>query len=227
MHTRETERVQPQDVIEVAARRLGDVPRTGEILEVMGGAGHTHYRVRWEDEHESLFYPAGHTRIHRSSERQVDLKPSAEALIDLLRRSDVEFELLPHRRTLNATSEAQVLGVLPQMTAKTVVVRADGGCVRAVVPASRRLSLEKIGELLGAEAALLTEPELDGSYPQFELGAVPPFGGPEGDHVVVDRALSECDYIVLAAGAHDASLRLRPRDLIAVAHARVADIADD
>ena len=36
----------------------------------------------------------------------VDLKPSAEALIDLLRRSDVEFELLPHRRTLNASSEA-------------------------------------------------------------------------------------------------------------------------
>ena len=126
----------------------------------------------------------------------VDLKTSREALIDVLRRSDVEFELLPHRRTLNATSEARVLGVLPQMTAKTVVVRADGGCVRAVVPASRRLSLDKIGELLRAEAVLLTETELDGSYPQFELGAVPPFGGPEGDRVVVDRALSECDSIV-------------------------------
>jgi len=49
----------------------------------------------------------------------VDLKPSVEALIDVLRRSDVEFELLPHRRTLDATSEAQVLGVLAQMTAKT------------------------------------------------------------------------------------------------------------
>jgi hypothetical protein len=107
----------------------------------------------------------------------VDLKPSVEALIDLLRRSDVEFELLPHRPTPNAASEAQVLGVLP---------RADGGCVRAVVPASRRLSLDKIGELLGADAALLTDAELDGSYPRFELGAVPPFGGPEGDRVVVD-----------------------------------------
>lgn len=157
----------------------------------------------------------------------VDLKPAVSALVDVLRRSDVEFELLPHRRALNATSEARALGVLPQMTAKTVVVRAEGGCVRAVVPASRRLSLEKIGELLGAEAALLTEPELDGSYTQFELGAVPPFGGPEGDQVVVDRALSECDSIVLAAGAHDTSLRLRPRDLVAVAHAQVADIADD
>jgi Ala-tRNA(Pro) deacylase len=165
--------------------------------------------------------------VRTQETEMVNLKPSAEALIDLLRRSDVEFELLPHRRTRNATSEAQELGVLPQMTAKTVVVRADGGCVRAVVPASRRLSLEKIGELLGAEAALLTEPELDGSYPQFELGAVPPFGGPEGDRVVVDRALSECASIVLAAGTHDASLRLRPRDLIAIAHAQVADIAGD
>jgi Domain of unknown function (DUF1918) len=138
IHTPERAVVEPHDLIEVAARRLGDVPRIGEILEVLGGPGHTHYRVRWEDEHESLFYPAGHTLIHRSSEHHVHLKPSAEALIDLLRRSDVEFELLPHRRTLNATSEARALGVLPQMTAKTVVVRADGGCVRAVVPASRR-----------------------------------------------------------------------------------------
>ncbi len=225
MHTRESVEVEPHDVIEVAARRLGDVPRTGEILEVLGGADHTHYRVRWEDGHESLFYPAGDTRIHRSSEHHVHLKPSAEALIDLLRRSDVEFELLPHRQTLNATSEARALGVLPQMTAKTVVVHADGGCVRAVVPASRRLSLEKLGQLLGAEPGLLTEPELDGSYPQFELGAVPPFGGPEGDKVVVDRELAECDYVILAAGAHDVSLRLRPRDLIAIAHAQVADIA--
>jgi Ala-tRNA(Pro) deacylase len=114
---------------------------------------------------------------------------------------------------------------MPQQVAKTVVVRAGGGCVRAVVPASCRLDLEKLAALLGSETMLLTESELDGAYPQFELGAVPPFGGPRGDRVVVDTALVDAGYVVVEAGTHDASLRLRPRDLVALADAEVADIA--
>ena len=149
----------------------------------------------------------------------------SKKLVDLLRQADIEFEVLPHRRTETATSEARALGVLPHDTAKTVVVRAEGGCVRAVLPASRRLSLDLLGRVLGCAPTLLTEAELDGSYPQFELGAVPPFGGPEGDRVVLDSGLAACEYVVLEAGAHDASIRLRARDLVAVAHAEVADIA--
>jgi Ala-tRNA(Pro) deacylase len=214
-------------VIEVNGRRVGDKQRTGEVLEVLGTPDHAHYRVRWDDGHESLFYPAGDTRIRSSTHRALELKPAVKELVELLRGADVEFELLPHRRTQTATSEARALGVLPQETAKTVIVRADGGCVRAVIPASSRVSLEKLGELLGAEPTLLTEAELDGSYPQFELGAVPPLGGPEGDRVVVDIGLEAREYIVCEAGTHDTSLRLRSRDLLTVARASVADIATD
>jgi Ala-tRNA(Pro) deacylase len=163
--------------------------------------------------------PTAHKRVGEG------LKSPSKELVDLLRQSKIEFELLPHPRTQTATSEARALGVPPQETAKTVVVRGDGGCVRAVLPASCRLSLELLGRVLECEPTLLTEAELDGSYPQFELGAVPPFGGPEGDRVVLDRSLAECDHVVFEAGEHDASLRLRSRDLIAVAGAQVADIA--
>jgi FtsP/CotA-like multicopper oxidase with cupredoxin domain len=31
--------------------------RRGEVLEVLGAPGHHHYRVRWEDGHESILYP--------------------------------------------------------------------------------------------------------------------------------------------------------------------------
>jgi prolyl-tRNA editing enzyme YbaK/EbsC (Cys-tRNA(Pro) deacylase) len=172
-------------VIEVTGRRVGDVPRTGEILEVLGAPGHVHYRVRWDDEHETLFYPAGDTRIRKAADRPLELKPATKELVELLQQSDIEFELLPHRRTQTATSEARALGVLPQETAKTVVVRADGGCIRAVVPASVRLNLEKLATF-GAEPTPPDGSGLDGSYPQFELGAVPPLGA-GGDRVVVDR----------------------------------------
>jgi hypothetical protein len=36
----------------------GQPARRGEIVELLGGEGHEHYRVRWDEQHESLVYPA-------------------------------------------------------------------------------------------------------------------------------------------------------------------------
>jgi Domain of unknown function (DUF1918) len=42
----------------VEARGLhGQSSRRGEIVELLGGAGHEHYRVRWDEQHESILYP--------------------------------------------------------------------------------------------------------------------------------------------------------------------------
>jgi len=36
---------------------VGGGKRTGEIVEMLGAAGHPRYRVRWEDGHESIIAP--------------------------------------------------------------------------------------------------------------------------------------------------------------------------
>jgi len=36
----------------------GQPPRRGEILELLGGEEHERYRVRWDEQHESIVYPA-------------------------------------------------------------------------------------------------------------------------------------------------------------------------
>ncbi len=220
MVTQQSEEVAAGDLIEIEGRRVGDTPRVGEILEVLGTPDRPHYRVRWSDGHESVFYPAGGTTIRRSRSAPA----ATDELARMLRDADVEFELLPHRRTQTATGEARALGVLPQETAKTVVARFADGYVRAVVPASRRVDTTKLAAAIGADVTLLTEAELGDEYPEFELGAVPPFGGREGDRIVVDSELAGCEYVVLAAGVHDKSLRLRARDLIQVADGEVAEI---
>jgi hypothetical protein len=51
------------DLIEIGGARVGEARRTGEILEVLGPPGHEHYRVRWEDERETLFYPSDHASV--------------------------------------------------------------------------------------------------------------------------------------------------------------------
>jgi hypothetical protein len=56
-------KAKPGDVIEVEGRAVGMPGRSGEILEVLGEADHPHFRVRWEDGHESIFYPSSDARV--------------------------------------------------------------------------------------------------------------------------------------------------------------------
>ena len=57
------------DVIVVSGHRVGDRERLGEILETLGEAGHAHYRVRWEDGTENIFYPGNDATIRRAHAR--------------------------------------------------------------------------------------------------------------------------------------------------------------
>jgi hypothetical protein len=45
------------DLIEITGHAVGDAPRTAQVIEVLGDGEREHYRVRWEDGHESVFYP--------------------------------------------------------------------------------------------------------------------------------------------------------------------------
>jgi len=51
------------DLVVIEEHRLGESRRIGEILELLGEPGHEHYRVRWEDERESIFYPSNDATI--------------------------------------------------------------------------------------------------------------------------------------------------------------------
>ena len=54
------------DLIEITGHKTGDAPRTAQILEVLGDPGHEHYRVRWEDDHESIYFPGMDAQITRA-----------------------------------------------------------------------------------------------------------------------------------------------------------------
>jgi Ala-tRNA(Pro) deacylase len=153
------------------------------------------------------------------------------ALRDLTERLDalhVRYELLHHPRTTTAASEARALHVPDADVAKTIVLVAPHGCVRAVVPASARLGVKKVQDLL-EEYSLepAGEPDLARLFPEFELGAVPPFGGVRRDLAVLDRSLLARAAVVVEAGTHEESIRLSPEDLVRVCDARVADIRRD
>lgn len=143
-----------------------------------------------------------------------------------LEQAGVDFDVLDHPRTERATDEAGALGVDPGQVAKTLVVRVPSGNVRAVVAASERIDLHKVAAVLdvgGKKVQLASEDDLARDYADFELGAVPPFGG-RADPVIVDERLAALDSVVLEAGSHDRSVRLKSADLVRLTNAQVADI---
>jgi len=53
------------DLIVIEGHRVAESRRIGEILEVLGTADREHYRVRWDDDHESIFTPGSDAVIQR------------------------------------------------------------------------------------------------------------------------------------------------------------------
>ena len=53
------------DEIVITGHSVGDTPRTAEILEVLGEPGRERFHVRWEDGHESIYFPADDAIIRR------------------------------------------------------------------------------------------------------------------------------------------------------------------
>ena len=152
-----------------------------------------------------------------------------EELMRELARSGLDYEVMAHPPTMTAADEARAIDVPADEVAKTLVLTTDAGYVRAVVSASERLDLHKVRELLGdgKNTRLATETELVAAYPMFELGAVPPFGGPAGDRTIFDSSLAQHDSVVVEAGSHRESVRVKTQDLLTITHAEIADIRAD
>lgn len=52
------------DRITVESNKVGGATRTGEVVEVIPGAGGSaHYRVRWDDGHETTFFPSSDAHV--------------------------------------------------------------------------------------------------------------------------------------------------------------------
>jgi Ala-tRNA(Pro) deacylase len=141
----------------------------------------------------------------------------------------VEYEVIEHERRFTAAAEARAAGVVPADAAKDVVLRDGDAYLLAVIPASERLDLRKAQAVLDAEdrPQLATEQELAERFPEFEVGALPPFGPIHRIPQLVDSRLLAHDRIVCAAGDHRHSLRIDPSEIVRLAEATVADLCQD
>jgi len=151
-----------------------------------------------------------------------------ERVTDWLDERGVEYELTTHAETFNAAAEARAAGVPAGYVAKTIVLHEEGSYRLVVIPASRRLDLSRLRELSGGSPRLrlASEHEMARDFPDFEVGAVPPFGPLLPAPEIVDIRLLYHDRILCGAGDHRHAVSLDPRDLLRMAEPHIADICE-
>jgi Ala-tRNA(Pro) deacylase len=151
------------------------------------------------------------------------------AIIQFLDGAGIEHELIEHEPTMSAAAEARAAHYPPDQVAKTVFLHDGSAHVIAAIPASQRLDLHKLREVLGAtrELRLASEDEIARDFPSLEVGAVPPFGPMVPAAEVIDRALLEQQRILCPAGDHRHSVLVDPRDVVRITASKIADICQD
>ena len=133
----------------------------------------------------------------------------ATRLRSFLEAHQVPFETIEHPIAFTAQEEAAASHVPGHAWAKTVAVVVDGSPALAVVPATRRLDVEKFRALVGAKhVEIATEPEFEGLYPDCDLGAMPPFGELYGIPTFVDAELRTEARVAFHAGDHATAIEL-------------------
>lgn len=51
------------DEVVIDTPHTGDRQRRGEILEILDHGGVVHYRVRWDDGHQSVYFPGSDAHL--------------------------------------------------------------------------------------------------------------------------------------------------------------------
>ncbi|WP_066558760.1 aminoacyl-tRNA deacylase [Croceicoccus bisphenolivorans] len=137
---------------------------------------------------------------------------------------DVRFEPVVHSRTFEMARAAHAAHIPGRNVAKGVMVKSGKDYVLTVVPASRRLDMDRLGKFLGGKVSLASEAEAARRFPDCEYGAIPPFGEAYGLDTVVDDDMLGSDDVYFEGGDHQTLIAIDAADwnrlLGAARHAR-------
>jgi Ala-tRNA(Pro) deacylase len=127
----------------------------------------------------------------------------AKSLIEYLDGQHIPYTTINHGATYTAQEIAAETHISARSLAKTVMIKLDGKMVMAVVPAAYRVNFHILKEMTGAtNIELAHEDEFMELFPDYETGAMPPFGNLYGLDVYVAESLAEEEAIAFNAGTH-------------------------
>jgi Ala-tRNA(Pro) deacylase len=149
--------------------------------------------------------------------------PILTRLREFLELNKIPFSVHSHPQAYTAQEIADLAHVTGRMLAKVVIVKAGDNLKMLVLPADRRVDLERVKGMLGRDVRLATEAEFRDAFPGCEVGAMPPFGNLFGIPIYVDRSLQQEEEIVFNAGTHTLTAKLAFEDFVRLTEPQIAE----
>ena len=139
-----------------------------------------------------------------------------------LDQEKIKYVSIVHSPAYTAQEVAASAHITGRELAKTVIVQLDGQMAMAVLPANRKIILQDLREVTGADQVkFVPEDKFKKLFPDCETGAMPPFGNLYGMEVFMAASLTENDTIAFNAGSHTEVIKLAFKDFERLVHPNV------
>jgi Ala-tRNA(Pro) deacylase len=146
-------------------------------------------------------------------------------LKEFLDAQDVNYTSIRHTQAYTAVDIARSAHLKDKDLAKTVMLKMDGRLAMAVLPASRKVHVERLRRELGARSVVVArEEDFQDDFPGCELGAMPPFGNLFRMDVYVEPHLAEDREIAFNAGSHSELVQMNYKDFERLVHPRLVSM---
>ena len=134
-------------------------------------------------------------------------------LLSYLDNNQIKYVVITHSQSFTAQQIAASAHISGKELAKTVLLRINGEMAMAVLPAPYLVDLEAIAKVAGTDKVeLCSEDDFLDSFPDCEVGAMPPFGNLYDMEVYVAGALAEDEEIAFNAGTHRELVKMSYQD---------------
>ena len=145
---------------------------------------------------------------------------------DYLEKEKIAYKTSHHNTAYTALEVAGAEHIPGKQMVKSVIVKTgDNTYLMCVLPAIHLIDFEKLKKVSQLyDLRLAEEEEIAKIFPDYEIGAEPPFGHLHGLKVFADSILEEDEEIAFNAGTHTDVVRIKFKDFKRVVNPRIADI---
>jgi Ala-tRNA(Pro) deacylase len=145
-------------------------------------------------------------------------------IVTFLNNQKVPFSVLTHEPVHTSEEATRVRGMEKSTGAKSLLLKSEDNFILAVIPGSERLDSKKLRELLNSKQLRFANPEEVKEIMGCEIGACYPFGNLINIKMVVDKRLSQHEYIAFNPGLHHKTIKLKWEDYFKVVNPELVDI---
>lgn len=149
----------------------------------------------------------------------------SKTLKSYLDKNQIDYEELAHKTVYTAYDAAQTLKKELKEIAKNLLIQADKTYVLVVIPADKKLHLEKLKKALGAKKISIPKEQIMVKILKIKPGALSSFGKLHKLETVVDKTMMQTKKAVLSAGSFTDSVFMKVKDFVQLEEAKLADIA--